>query len=68
MQQHGRRVEWDNVITDNNNQDNSNNTIPLNLRIPKFNRPDYDLVDEKIHAYAISVTSKLQNIGTAIKK
>ena len=67
LTQHVRRVEWDNVITDNN-QDNSNNTITPKLRIPKFNRPDYDLVDEKILAYTVSVTSKLQNIETAIKK
>ena len=60
--QHIRRVEWDSVISDDSEDQESTNQIPVKLRIPKWNRPDSDLVEEKVTEYVDSVSVKLRNI------
>ena len=59
---HIRRVEWDDVLIDNNEQ----NTLPNKLIIPKFNRPDKNLINDKIHAYYNSVSGKLHNLESKV--
>ena len=63
---HIRRVEWDSVITENEDQFQTDK-IPSKLRIKKFNRPDKDLVDAKTRADVNSVHSKLKTIKVSSK-
>ena len=58
---HIRRVEWDSVITENEDQFQTDK-IPSKLQIKKFNRPDKDLVDAETRADVNSVHSKLKTI------
>ena len=63
---HIRRVEWDSVITENEDQFQTDK-IPSKLQIKQFNRPDKDLVDAKTRAYVNSVHSKLKTIKVSSK-
>ena len=67
---HIRRVEWQDVLADENEEINENDTdkLPNKLKIPKSNRPDKELVSDKVHAYRESVSEKLRKIGSSVKK
>ena len=60
------RVEWDGVITENEDQFQTDK-IPSKLQIKIFNRPDKDLVDAKTRADVNSVHSKLKTIKVSSK-
>ena len=60
LSQHTRSCEWSSVIGDN--ERNEVKEIPKKLKIPKTNRPDIDLVDEKTKTYLEMARSKLRNV------
>ena len=42
--------------------------LPKKLKIPKFNRPDPNLLDEKIQTYRELVSAKLRNLEPETKR
>ena len=80
MNQHIRRVEWDNVFSDNNaNADEGNpviedipdeddDQIPSKLHFVKHNRPSTDQIDEETKAYTDLCTAQLRNLKPKLKK
>ena len=42
--------------------------VPKKLKIPKFNRPDPNLLDEKIQTYRELVSAKLRNLEPETKR
>ena len=72
LNQHLRRVEWENVLsTEQTSDDSSSNSnsdriedeqIPSKLQFTKHNRPSSDQLDEATIAYAELCTAQLRNI------
>ena len=64
MQSHIRKVEWNKVLSNENNENKNQewHNLPAKLKVPKMSRPNLDLVDDKIKAYCEAVTSKLRNV------
>ena len=67
---HIRRVEWQDVLADENEEINENDAdkLPNKLKITKSNRPDKELVSDKVHAYQKSVSGKLRKIGSRVRE
>ena len=65
---HIRRVEWQDVLADKNEEINKNDIdkSPKKLKIPKFNRPNKELIDDKDQSYGESVPKKLRKIGSNV--
>ena len=64
---HIRRAEWDNLLTDNINFHDSADKLPEKPKIPKFNRPDRDLLHEKVVNYTDRIAAKLRSIEKHVK-
>ena len=60
-------MEWDNVLPDNINFHDSADKLPEKLKIPKFNRPDRDLLHEKVVNYTERIAAKLHSIEKLVK-
>ena len=69
LQSHIRKIEWNNVLSNKNNQNKNQkwNNLPTKLKVPKMSRPNLDLVDNKTKAYCEAVTSKLRNLKSFIE-
>ena len=63
LQRHIRSCEWSSVFRDDESN-NSDNFVrfPEKLKITKFNRPEPDLVEEKIQVYCEMTRSKVRNL------
>ena len=61
MQSHIRRVERNNVLSNENNDNNNHewHNLPTKVKVRKMSRPNLDLVDDKTKAYCEALTSKL---------
>ena len=61
LQSHIRKVEWNNVLSIENNENKNQewHNLPTKLKVPKMSRPNLDIVDDKTKAYCEAVTSKL---------
>ena len=69
LNQHIRRIEWENVYKDadqDSNPDEEN--IPPKLKFLKHNRPLPACIDEETNAYTDLCTAQLRNIKPKIKK
>ena len=53
LQSHIRKVEWNNVLSNENNENKNQewHNLPTKLKVPKMSRPNLDLVDDKTKAY-----------------
>ena len=56
-----------NVLPDIINFHNSADKLPEKLKIPEFNRPDGDLVHEKIVNYTERIAAKLRSIEKLVE-
>ena len=63
---HVRRVESEDILP---REENSfENEMPPKLKIPKFNRPDKDLLSQQVNAYCESVSVKLRSLEPMVKE
>ena len=69
LQSHIRKVEWNNVLSIENNENKNQewHNLPTKLKVPKMSRPNLDLVDDKTKAYCEAVTSKLRNLKPLVE-
>ena len=60
LQSHIRKVEWNNVFSNENNENKNQewHNLPTKLEVPKMSRPDLDLIDDKTKAYCEACASK----------
>ena len=68
LHKHIRRIEMAHVFKNESCVEMSENiqNLPKKLDIPKFNRPDQDLLDSEIKTYCQSIRSKLQNFKNKV--
>ena len=66
LARHVRRIEWEYILP---REENSfENEMPPKLKIPKFNRPDKDLLSQQVNAYCESVSAKLRLVKPMVKE
>ena len=72
---HLRRCEWNNILSNDNNADLTENielsnqsNLPPKLKLPKFNRPNPELLDNSMFIYRELVFSKLRNLKPTVTK
>ena len=63
---HVRRVEWEDILPREENT--FENEMPPKLKIPKFNRPDKDLLSQQVNAHCESVSAKLGSVKPMVKE
>ena len=69
LNQHIRRIEWENVYKDADQDSNPDEeSIPPKLKFLKHNRPLPACIDEETNAYTDLCTAQLRNIKPKIKK
>ena len=64
LQRHIRASEWASVFE--NDSHDSFQKMPDKLKLPKYNRPEQGLVDDKIQVYCEMIRSKLRNLKTKV--
>ena len=63
---HVRRVEYEDILLREENF--FENEMPPKLKIPKFNRPDKDLLSQQANGYCESVSAKLRSVKAMVKE
>ena len=64
LERHLRSCEWSSVFQEESN--NPSYQVPEKLKIPKFNRPEPKLVEEKTKVYCEMARSKLRNLQNKV--
>ena len=62
---HIRACEWSSLFQNETREETSD--LPRKLKIPKFNRPHKDQIDEKIQVYCEMMQAKLRNLSSKVR-
>jgi len=67
---HLRRVEWDSIFKQTEDDSDLNTQLPPKLKIPKYNRPNLELLEDyiKLYIYRKLMTGKLLSPSTCINR
>ena len=68
LTKHIRALEWHSFFNGENPPQKPDSNLPNKLKIPKFNRPQSEMVNKKIIAFTEMAKTKLRNLGHKVSQ